>query len=138
MEHRKAEHSSSKMCRYFRKKMCDFDQDSCWYSHATESSEDLHEDGVSGNDCNQCGKVFKTKSDLMKHILAEHKKRVAKCRNFLQGNCNLDEMSCWFIHDEEIEMAGDKDQMDKNPLMKRSRFSSKPKKKLHQITLPGL
>ena len=84
--------------------MCDFDQETCWYSHATESSEDIDE---VGNDCNQCGKVFKTKSDLMKHIKAEHKMKVAKCRNFLQGSCDLDEMSCWFIHDDEEQMVDD-------------------------------
>ena len=33
MNHRKVEHPSNKVCRYFRKKVCIFEAGECWYSH---------------------------------------------------------------------------------------------------------
>ena len=32
-----------------------------------------------------------------------HRNEVAKCRDFERGQCNLDDESCWFIHNEKEE-----------------------------------
>ena len=33
MIHRKEKHASNKVCRYFKKGECLFDEDTCWYKH---------------------------------------------------------------------------------------------------------
>ena len=63
--------------------------------------EELVKENSSAFPCNQCESVFDSKMDIMKHLKAIHKCKVAKCRNFEQGNCNLPDLSCWFVHDEE-------------------------------------
>ena len=51
--------------------------------------------------CKECDKCFEHRSQLMKHKKENHLERISKCREFLQGNCNLDENSCWFGHNIE-------------------------------------
>ena len=101
MNHRKSEHPSSKKCRYFLSEKCMFDAKSCWYRHGIESSEELSGSRSADVACNQCENVFTSKTDLMKHLKADHKSKVAKCRNYAQGNCSLTEMSCWFLHEKQ-------------------------------------
>ena len=101
MNHRKSEHPSSKACRFFLTGKCIFDSEACWFKHVIKTSEELVKDNSSAFPCNQCESVFDSKMDIMKHLKAIHKCKVAKCRNFEQGNCNLPDLSCWFVHDEE-------------------------------------
>ena len=37
MNHRREEHPSNRVCRYFKLGSCDFDDGECWYKHTTKS-----------------------------------------------------------------------------------------------------
>ena len=97
MNHRKLEHPSNKVCRYFLKQECDFDSKDCWYSHEDVASI-VERNQCSEFKCNVCEKKFENNSTLMKHKKMEHPDRVSKCKRFEQGKCNTNEQSCWFIH----------------------------------------
>ena len=98
--HRKKEHPSNKVCRYFKKKACIFEADICWYRHETKA-EELRNANISKLHCNECGLEFVEKVELRKHMKKKHAISVARCWNFKDGNCNLANESCWFLHEEE-------------------------------------
>ena len=97
MNHRKLEHPSKKICRYFLKETCDFQSEECWYRHVKKSDANSNE-STEEHDCNKCEIIFTQKSDLMKHLKKEHPTTVPKCRNYMQGKCHLTEELCWFAH----------------------------------------
>ena len=80
MNHRKLEHPSKKICRYFLKQECVFDAESCWYVHKTENINN------EGDTCNECGLFFEDRNNFMKHKKNLHVDQVAKCVNFINGN----------------------------------------------------
>ena len=50
--------------------------------------------------CNKCELEFKERSELRIHMKKTHASTVARCWKFKDGNCNLSNGSCWFIHEE--------------------------------------
>ena len=105
MNHRKLEHASSKICRYFKLNKCIFDASDCWYKHPASSFTEKEVD--LGHACDKCEKVFESKSDLMKHRKTEHGSVISKCRKFAQGNCDYTDSTCWFSHIEQNENLDD-------------------------------
>ena len=106
MNHRKLEHPSTKTCRFFLKKACIFVADECWYKHQSTTEVKPEVEG-SNHGCKYCDFKGAQKSDLMKHMKEYHLKTVAKCRNYLQQNCNLPESICWFMHQEQNDVANE-------------------------------
>ena len=100
MNHRKADHPSVKKCRYFLNGECKFNAETCWYKHEVNLKPEVRKELVKFP-CKECDKCFEHRSQLMKHKKENHLERISKCREFLQGNCNLDEDSCWFGHNTE-------------------------------------
>ena len=100
MNHRRTEHPSNKLCRYFQDESCRFDAETCWYKHENKVKPDS---GKLSNTCKctECEHIFSDKGNLMKHMKTDHPKIVPMCRNFLQGNCNLSDNSCWFNHEKD-------------------------------------
>ena len=115
MNQRKTEHPSNKKCRYFLNEMCRFDADTCWYKHETESIRNVQESNSFENSCKDCDKRFMSKSDIMKHRKSEHKGKVSRCRDFLQGKCSLADNACWFSHDEKENEAEDNEFDEQEP-----------------------
>ena len=101
MNHRKLEHPSNRTCSFFLKNACIHDSETCWYKHETKAKS-LHADS-----CHDCDNEFSVKSDLMKHRKKEHRNKVLKCRNYNQGNCSLPDQACWFLHDENVNVANE-------------------------------
>ena len=98
MNHRKLEHPSNKRCRHFRKGECIFDSETCWYRHGTREEVNT-EEFESSKGCNECGYKSAQKSSMMTHMKKEHSQLVPKCRKFLQGNCELSNEFCCFVHE---------------------------------------
>ena len=57
--------------------------------------------------CKDCESKFGSKSNLMMHRKKEHREKVPRCRRFRQGDCELSDDSCWFIHEEITDNDGD-------------------------------
>ena len=121
MNHRKEEHPSNKICRYFKEDACQFTDVMCWYKHESKLAHKSQENLNLEYPCNICDEMFGTKSDLMRHKKHEHRQNIAKCRDFMQGKCAWNSSSCWFLHDDqEMEMEIDDEQdfhkaQEKNP-----------------------
>ena len=102
MNHRKSEHPSRKVCRYFKDDCCQFTAKDCWYRHEDKTSQsDVDVDFE--NTCKDCEKVFGTRSELMKHKKDRHMEKISKCRDFKLGKCPWNSNNCWFLH-EEVNM----------------------------------
>ena len=86
------------------KNACIWEADRCWYKHQSTTEEKPEVEG-SNHSCKYCDFKCGQKSDLMKHMKEYHSKSVAKCRNYLQKNCNLPESICWFMHHERNDEA---------------------------------
>ena len=99
MNHRKIEHPSNNICRYFLKQECDFDSETCWYLH---KEKPINEEKKSEMKfvCNNCEREFEDRSVLMKHKKVMHPEKVSNCKSFAQGKCNAVSDSCWYIHSE--------------------------------------
>ena len=130
MNHRKLEHASSKICRYFKLNKCIFDASDCWYKHPASSFTEKEVD--LGHACDKCEKVFESKSDLMKHRKTEHGSVISKCRKFAQGNCDYTDSTCWFSHIEQNENLYDNTSNNHETEIK-DNFFTWPKTKLLQI-----
>ena len=100
MNHRKAEHPSNKKCRYFLNNLCRFNSVTCWYKHV-DASEPVNKEKVFEFQCDHCDQRFGLRSSLMSHRKTNHSEKVSKCKQFAQGNCNMDGNSCWFDHQTE-------------------------------------
>ena len=114
MTHRKTKHPSQQRCRYYLKQACIFETDDCWYMHPLNSGEKSVA-GSSGYACNKCGVIVAENGDLKKHMKECHPRTVAICRKFIEGNCNLSDKSCWFLHVEQDfknEMSEDQATLD--------------------------
>ena len=99
MMHRKSNHINAvAFCKNYKNGECRFTSEACFWNH--EKSE--HTDGVA---CYFCGKVFRTKREMMIHRKREHKSLIENCQQFLQGICRFQENFCWFIHSRETESS---------------------------------
>ena len=86
MNHRRAEHPSNKICRYFKKNSCWFDVDDCWYKHPNE--EIMLNPTISAEfPCKECEQIFNEKKELNKHVKVKHARCVQKCRDYEIGSC---------------------------------------------------
>ena len=101
MNHRKSDHPSNRRCKFYLKQACIFDSDTCWYRHEEQLVNDLEHQDKTENECKDCEQKFQSKSDLMKHRKMEHQNRVSRCRDYLQGKCDLNDSLCWFIHEQQ-------------------------------------
>ena len=85
---------------------------------------------VRGIKCNNCGKDFHSKSEIMNHRKMEHTKMVATCKNYLDGLCSRGD-SCWWIHrqgrEEEIECFFCEKKFDTKPQVMIHRKTEHPK-----------
>ena len=111
MNHRKAEHPSNKICRYFKKNSCWFDVDDCWYKHPNE--EIMLNPTISAEfPCKECEQIFNEKKELNKHMKVKHARSVQKCRDYEIGSCKRSNENCWFIHEaqtKQVEEASSED-----------------------------
>ena len=99
MNHRREEHKSNKTCRYFLQNSCRFEAKECWYKHENKQSE---------KDVDRCcSEIFKEKREFRKHLKAMHRNEVARCRDFENGQCSLDDNTCWFVHEEKAKNNDD-------------------------------
>ena len=111
MNHRKKEHPSNKICRYFKDGCCEFTDEECWYRHLDahqNKTQDILKPHLS---CQLCNENFGEKSDLMKHKKEVHRGNVPKCRDFMLGKCTKSK-SCWFKHDDDQPMEIDDEDQD--------------------------
>jgi uncharacterized C2H2 Zn-finger protein len=100
MKHRKWEHSDIiKRCKFYRKGICGYEDDICWFSHddfvKLDSSHQMEE-----FKCRFCEQVFQEKSDFMVHRKKNHPQTVSKCGDYLQKKCNYSDFECWYKHDD--------------------------------------
>ena len=60
MNHRRAEHPSNKICRYYQMDACDFNEDTCWYRHEEKkrNSKQVVDKTI---ECEVCEEKFKIK-----------------------------------------------------------------------------
>ena len=99
MNHRREEHPSNRVCRYFKQGSCDFEDGECWCKHTTKTMQQKEQ--LEDYSCKECEHKFETKKDVMKHKKMVHGGFVSICKNFAQGKCDYDENSCWFKHTED-------------------------------------
>ena len=100
MNHRKTDHPSNRICRYFRNDECDFDAETCWYRHEVKTVPSGRK-ALPRFQCNECDDEFGSQSVLMTHKKAKHPDKISKCKDFSQGKCKEDGNSCWFEHSSE-------------------------------------
>ena len=79
MNHRKEKHPSNKVCRYFKKGECLFDEDTCWYKHV--KSVEPEETITNNLKCGTCDNLFSDNSQLKKHICSIHEESSKKNMN---------------------------------------------------------
>merc|ERR1712240_661671 len=92
MKHNREEHEESiSKCWYFESGECEY-QDNCWFIHDTEVKDPIE------FKCKSCDKIFKTKSEYLKHKKSYHTEMVTSCKRYVKGNCMYDDHTCWFIH----------------------------------------
>ena len=108
MNHRKSEHPSTKICRYFKVDACDFDAETCWYKHENKNKPVPQEFSL---ECKECDYKCSQKASLMKHVKTEHTESVPICRKFKQNKCELTDENCWFLHiDNPVDNKLEEDQ----------------------------
>ena len=119
MNHRRAEHPSNKICRYYQMDACDFNEDTCWYRHEEKKK---HSKKVVDKiiECEVCEEKFEIKDSYMKHMKSKHKNRVQQCRKYANKNCNLKDSSCWFIHNEIVEKEKNVEEMEVDDIKKQT------------------
>ena len=100
MNHRKTDHPSSRLCRYFQIDECNFDAETCWYKHELKTIHAGRKE-VPVFQCNECDDEFGSQSVLMKHKKKKHPDKISKCKDFAQGKCKEDGNTCWFDHPSE-------------------------------------
>ena len=101
MRHKKAEHVDRvSICRNFMDRNCTYSDEDCWFDH----SENLKACDKTDFNCTSCDKVFKGRSEFMKHRKIEHSLLVPLCRDKIKGSCMYSDETCWFVHDSENVM----------------------------------
>ena len=111
MNHRKEEHPSNKICRYFLKKECIWDANACWYKHVNES-EEMETETSPGISCDKCEKRFVENKDFRMHMKKQHPSLVARCIKFRAGTCDMTSESCWFLHEELTKKGEEQEEED--------------------------
>ena len=97
MKHKKRKHLEKVTgCWKFEAGICDFDDQSCWFSHCLKQKDDLKM-----LKCRTCDKEFKTLSDCLQHKKKEHAILVSFCKNEAEGTCKFGKDRCWFKHNKE-------------------------------------
>ena len=87
MNHRKSDHPSNKICRYYAKGECIFDSSTCWYRHI-DSPDMLKSQTFK---CIKCMNTFSSKVELDSHIKNAHDKSPENDRKSLANEkCNED------------------------------------------------
>ena len=104
MNHRKIEHPSNKICRYFKKNSCLFDKNDCWYKHPSEE-EVLKQSKQDELPCKDCDQTFNEQKELREHMKLNHVGSVRKCRYYENGCCERSNAKFWFIHEEQTKQA---------------------------------
>ena len=84
--HIKDYHKTHKPCDYFAEDRCNFDEDECGFCHIKLNQGEYI--------CYKCGKIFKSKRDMMKHIEEIHGNDI--CHRFLNNECRV--KRCFFSH----------------------------------------
>ena len=98
MKHNKLMHRSNvQQCYNFLEKSC-FYGENCWFIHSESIQSSEH-----NFECNYCEQKFKTKNSLRHHMKTSHIQLVSKCKN--EDQCKYDLEKCWFVHNENIEIA---------------------------------
>ena len=98
MKHNKLTHTNNvQHCSNFLENICLYG-DNCWFLHS--ESEKISEPSFK---CKFCEKKFKTNNSLREHMKTSHIQLVAKCKN--ENECKFDPRKCWFVHQQDIEMA---------------------------------
>ena len=96
MNHRKQKHIEKvAYCRKKQEGSCPFSDDKCWWNHENKQQEVK---------CYVCDKIFQGKSSMMKHRKSEHTSLVRKCDKDLQNNCPFQSNTCWFLHENDMEV----------------------------------
>ena len=86
MNHRRDSHPSKKLCRYFAKGECAFQND-CWYSHKNKKKIGNTIDAGSSQpesstfSCHMCAETFISKHQLMSHKKNSH--QPTRCENMI-------------------------------------------------------
>ena len=97
--HMKEKHDSmTKSCDYFARGICHFSEQTCWYSHKKDKSN--NDKIMNDLTCKHCGEKFSHKSDLMKHRKHNHENKIAICREYVKGKCQFGD-DCWYKHEIE-------------------------------------
>ena len=102
MNHRKDVHPSNKKCRNFPDN-CQFGNE-CWYVHDEKMEVDptpASEENLFNFKCNMCEKIFRDKSNFMKHIKMQHTGSTQTCQKFAKGLCERNASDCWYVHQSE-------------------------------------
>ena len=98
MKHNKLTHTNNvQHCSNFLENICLYG-DNCWFLHS--EPERISEPSFK---CKFCEKKFKTNNSLREHMKTSHIQLVAKCKN--ENECKFDPRKCWFVHQQDIEMA---------------------------------
>ena len=86
---------------------CDYSADNIHHlvdhMHGVHSIEDDDFDYECSFRCEHCGKGFHESNNLKIHVQHEHSEEVKNCKHFLEGKCFFGE-TCWFSHDQNIEI----------------------------------
>ena len=97
-KHMAEKHKSWKPCRKFQTNNCEFDSD-CMFNHIKL--------GENEQICFKCGRIFKSKHEMMKHVQEVHP---TPCYRHRVGQCTFGN-KCIFIHeevnhDQDFQMSG--------------------------------
>ena len=86
-----------KTCKYFLMGKCDFPESVCWFNHTKDTSSPSPQSLLEFR-CGFCDKVYRNKSQFMKHRKSDHEDSVPDCRDFKNECCNFSANECWFKH----------------------------------------
>ena len=60
------------------------------------------------------------KSSMMKHRKTVHTSIVRRCDKYLQNNCPFQSNTCWFLHDNDMEVEEDEELSTKDEEQKQT------------------
>ena len=98
MNHRKSDHPSNKICRYYAKGECIFDSSTCWYRHI-DSPDMLKSQTFK---CIKCMNTFSSKVELDSHIKNAHDKSPENDRKSLANEKFNEDLNMGFP--KQVEM----------------------------------
>ena len=118
MNHRKQKHIEK--VAYCRKKQagnCPFSDEKCWWNHENTQPYKLQCEEVK---CYVCDNIFQDKSSMMKHRKKEHTSMVRRCDKYRLNNCPFQSNSCWFLHENDMEVEEAEEHNNKNETQKQT------------------